>query len=42
MLPGVYAAVKKDQTPYYRASLSYAGKHISLGSYDTEELAHQA
>ncbi len=39
---GVYDAVKKDGTPYYRASLTYKGKHISLGSYDTPTLAHHA
>lgn len=39
---GVYPAVKKDGTPYYRASLTYRRKHISLGSYPTVSLAHQA
>ena len=41
-LPGVYTAVRKDHTIYYRASLTYRGKHISLGSYDRAEDAHQA
>ncbi len=41
-LPGVYAAVRKDQTQYFRASLTYRAKHISLGSYDRAEDAHQA
>ncbi len=41
-LPGVYPATKKDGTPYYRASLTHCGKHISLGSYDTPEQANSA
>ncbi len=41
-LPGVYPAVKKDGTPYFRASLTYKSKHISLGSFDTEQSAHEA
>ena len=41
-LPGVYTAIRKDQTTYYRASLTYRGKHISLGSYDCAEDAHKA
>lgn len=38
---GVYQAKKKDGTIYYRASITYKSKHISLGSYATEELAHR-
>lgn len=41
-LPGVYQAVKKDQTVYYRASVTYRGKHISLGSFEDMESAHRA
>ena len=41
-LPGVYSAIRKDQTTFYRASLTYRGKHISLGSFDRAEDAHQA
>lgn len=41
-LPGVYTAVRKDQTIYFRASLTYRAKHISLGSYNRAEDAHQA
>ena len=37
MLPGVYQAKKKDNTIYFRSSITYSGKHISLGSFDTEE-----
>lgn len=42
MLPGVYYACKKSGEPYYRASITYLGKHISLGSYSTELDAHRA
>ena len=42
MLPGVYIAYKKNKDVYYRASITYQSKHISLGSYDTEEKAHLA
>lgn len=41
-LTGVYTAQKKDGTIYYRASLTCQGRHISLGSYSTDLLAHQA
>ena len=41
-LPGVYTARKKDNSIYYRASITFRGKHISLGSYETETEAHQA
>lgn len=33
MPPGVYTAYTKDNTKYYRASITYKNKHISLGSY---------
>lgn len=42
MLPGVYQAKQKNGTIYYRSNLSHKGKHISLGSFPTEELAHAA
>ncbi len=41
-LPGVFPATKKDGTPYYRASVTYHSKHISLGSFPDEETAHAA
>lgn len=41
-LPGVYETKKKDGTIYYRASLTFRGKHISLGSYAQPETAAQA
>ena len=40
MLPGVYIAYKKNGTAYYRASITYRNKHISLGSFHTEEDAN--
>lgn len=40
--PGVYMAKHKDNTPYFRASLTYRNKHISLGSFDNSCDAHQA
>ncbi|MEI3177829.1 MAG: hypothetical protein V8S31_05680 [Lachnospiraceae bacterium] len=42
MLPGVYTATKKDGTIYYRSSITYQNKHISLGSYASEDTANQA
>ncbi|MCR5626934.1 MAG: hypothetical protein K6F99_06415 [Lachnospiraceae bacterium] len=38
---GVFKAKKKNGTEYYRASLTYKGKHISLGSRDTLEEANR-
>lgn len=42
MLPGVFTAFKKDNTKYYRACVTYRGKHISLGSFDNETNASDA
>lgn len=42
MLPGVFKAVKKDGTVYYRSSFTCNSKHISLGSFPTEWEAHTA
>lgn len=42
LLPGVYTAKKKDGTTYFRSSITYRNKHISLGSFETEQLAHDA
>ena len=39
---GVLPALKKNGEPYFRASLTYRGKHISLGSFSTPEAAHAA
>lgn len=42
LLPGVYTCKKKNASIYYRASINYKNKHISLGSFDTEKDAHTA
>lgn len=42
MYPGVFLAKKKDGSIYYRSSFTYKSKHISLGSFSTEKLAHKA
>ncbi len=42
MLPGVYIAKKKSGEVYYRSNITYRNKHISLGSFPTEEAAHKA
>ena len=41
MKPGVYLSTKKNGTLYFRTSITFKNKHISLGSFDTEEAAHQ-
>lgn len=41
-IPGVYTAQKKDGSTYFRASVTYKNKHISLGSFPSSEEAHQA
>lgn len=41
-LPGSFQAKKKDGTIYYRSSITYKNKHISLGSFSTQSKAHQA
>ncbi len=41
-LPGVFSATKKDGSTYFRASITHNGKHISLGSFNTEQKASQA
>ena len=42
MLKGVFPATKIDGTIYYRSSINYSGKHISLGSFSSEDTAHLA
>jgi len=37
---GVSFSKRKDGTHYYRASLTFKNKHISLGSFSTEAAAH--
>ena len=41
-LPGTFTATKKDGTVYYRSSFTYKNKHISLGSFDSQQEAHNA
>lgn len=41
-LEGVFTARKKSGEIYYRSSLTFRRKHISLGSYTTTEAAHLA
>lgn len=38
-MPGVFVAQKKNGTVYYRSSITYKQKHISLGSYDSSAKA---
>lgn len=37
MLAGVYKAIKKDGSVYYRGNITFNNKHISIGSFDSEE-----
>ena len=37
---GVFQAKKKNGSVYYRSSVTYRSKHISLGSFATEQEAH--
>ncbi len=39
---GVYTTTLKDGTPSFRASITYRGKHISLGSFDDIKKAAKA
>ncbi len=41
-MKGVFAAHKKDGSLYYRASITYKKKHISLGSYLKQDNANAA
>ena len=41
-MKGVYQAAKKNGTVYYRASITYRRKHISLGGFDTMSQANAA
>ncbi len=40
--PGVYAAKYKNGRKYYRSSVTYRNRHISLGSYASSALAGKA
>ena len=35
-LPGVFKAQKKNGDIYYRSSITFRSKHISLGSFDND------
>ena len=39
---GIYISTKKDGSIYYRVSLTYRNKHISLGSFTDKEHASHA
>lgn len=39
---GAFKTTLKNGTEYYRSSITYKNKHISLGSYKTENAAHKA
>lgn len=39
MASGVYKTNKKDGSVYYRVSITHKNKHISLGSFDDENIA---
>lgn len=41
-LAGAFKATLKNGKTYYRSSVTYRNKHISLGSYNTEAKAHAA
>lgn len=41
-LTGVFEAKKKNGQTYYRSSITYKGRHISLGSFENSEAAHSA
>ncbi len=42
MKAGVYRATKKSGEEYFRSNITRGGKHISLGSFSTEDDAHAA
>ncbi len=42
MKQGVYQTTKRNGQVYFRSSVTYMGKHISLGSYSEEAKAHMA
>ncbi len=42
LLTGVYLAYKKNGDMYFRSSITFNNKHISLGSFQTEKEANKA
>ena len=41
-MTGVSPATKKNGSIYYRSGITYRGRHISLGSFSTEDTAAAA
>jgi hypothetical protein len=41
-MKGVFKAYKKNGEAYFRSSITYKNKHISLGSFDSPKLANKA
>ncbi len=41
-LPGVFTAKKKNGSVYFRSSVTYRKKHVSLGSFSSQQAAHAA
>ena len=41
-MKGVFKAYKKNGEAYFRSSITYKNKHISLGSFDNPKLANKA
>lgn len=41
-MDGVYISTKKNGETYYRSSITFRRKHISLGSYSDQKSAHNA
>ena len=39
MKAGVFKAKRKDGSVYFRSNITYLRKHISLGSFETEDAA---
>ncbi|QFJ55753.1 hypothetical protein [Pseudobutyrivibrio xylanivorans] len=42
MKPGVYESTRKNGDIYYRGNITYNGKHISIGSFDSEAQCNSA
>ena len=42
MKPGVYETTRKNGDVYYRGNITYKGKHISIGSYNSEAMCNAA
>ena len=42
MKPGVYKSTRKNGEAYYRGNITYNGKHISIGSFNSEAVCNRA